>query len=243
MKNTNAENILYESDETFGGFFNEWRVKRVKKIEQVLGVDWFKGKKILELGCAYGNVGLYFKSLGADVTFSDGRQEVLNVVLKKDPSAKVILINEDTNWNLKDKFDLIIHFGISYNINHWQQDLINTIRHATYVAYETAINKFNNEIEFKIKDYFYSHEYHGPLNKIGSLMSISMIEKIFKDEGVEYTRYDDTDLNLEGMIYTLDHNISFTNTLSETIYINSWHNPYVCGGRKYWIIYNAKNAK
>lgn len=230
--------ILYESDPTFGGLFNEWRVKRVAKLEQVLGKDWFKDKKILELGCAYGNVGFYFKALGADVTFSDGRQEVLDEVLRKDPSAKVILIDEDTNWKLDDKFDLIIHFGISYNINNWKQDLINTIRHAKYIAYETAVNRFNNNIEFKIKNYKYSHEYHGPINNIGSLMSISMIEDIFNDEKVEYKRYDDEDLNNQGMIYTFSDNIAYTKTSDEDIYIEAWHNPFVCGGRKYWIIKN-----
>ena len=103
-------NILYESDPTFGGFYNEWRVKRVNKLVSLLGMDWFKDKKVLELGCAFGNIGFYLESLGANVTFSDGRQEVLNVVLKKDPLAKVILIDEDTDWELNDKFDLIIHF-------------------------------------------------------------------------------------------------------------------------------------
>lgn len=232
--------ILYESDPTFGGFFNEWRVKRVAKIEKVLSKEWFKGKKILELGCAYGNVGLYFKSLGADVTFSDGRKEVLDIVLKKDPLAKVILIDQDSDWKLNDKFDLIIHFGISYNINNWKQDLINTIKHATYIAYETAVNRFNNNIEFKIKDYKYSHEYHGPINNIGSLMSVSMIEDVFKNAHVDYKRYDDEDLNIQGMIYNFSDNVSYKKTTEETIYIDAWHNPFVCGGRKYWIVKNNK---
>ena len=233
-------NILYESDPTFGGFYNEWRVKRVNKLVSLLGMDWFKDKKVLELGCAFGNIGFYLESLGANVTFSDGRQEVLNVVLKKDPLAKVILIDEDTDWELNDKFDLIIHFGISYNINNWKQDLINTIRHAKYIVYETAVNRFNNDIEFKIKNYKYSHEYHGPINNIGSLMSISMIEDIFNNEKVEYKRYDDEDLNVSGMIYTFSDNIAYTKTSDEDIYIEAWHNPFVCGGRKYWIIKNNK---
>lgn len=231
-------NILYESDPTFGEFYNEWRVKRVNKLVSLLGIDWFKDKKVLELGCAFGNIGFYLESLGANVTFSDGRQEVLNVVLKKDPLAKVILIDEDTDWKLDNKFDLIIHFGISYNINNWKQDLINTIKHAKYIAYETAVNRFNNEIEFKIKNYKYSHEYHGPINNIGSLMSISMIEDIFNNEKVEYKRYNDEDLNTQGLIYTFSDNIAYTKTSDEDIYIEAWHNPFVCGGRKYWIVKN-----
>lgn len=228
--------LLYERSPIFGGFFNEWRLKRVNKLVNILGIDWFKDKKVLELGCAFGNVGFYLESLGAKVTFSDGRQESLDIVKFKDPSARTILLDQDTNWNLNETFDLIIHFGISYNINNWQQDLINSINHAEYVAYETAVNKFSNDIEFKIKDFKYGHQYHGPINNLGSLPSVSMIETLFKDKQVNYTRYDDEDLNHEGMIYNLKPTKEYKPISQEVIYLNSWHNSWGCGGRKYWLI-------
>jgi hypothetical protein len=228
--------LLYERSPIFGGFFNEWRVKRVNKLVTLLGADWFKDKKVLELGCAFGNVGFYLESLGAKVTFSDGRQESLDIVKLKDPSAKTILLDQDTNWNINETFDLIVHFGISYHLDNWQQDLVNAINHAQYVVYETAVNKFSNDIEFKIKDYKYSHKYHGPLNSLGSLPSVSMTEAIFKDKQVNYTRYDGEDLNHEGMLYNLKATKEYKPTSNDIIYLNSWHNPWGCGGRKYWLI-------
>ena len=101
-------NSLYEENEVFGGWFNHWRKVRVKKIEDVLGQDWFKGKKILELGAGFGNVGLYFKSLGADVTMSDARSKCLEAILKKDKDANVILLDQDSKWELPEQYDLII---------------------------------------------------------------------------------------------------------------------------------------
>ncbi len=68
------ESLLYIDNEILGGVNNEWRVKRVRKLEYIFSQEWFRDKKVLELGCALGNMGLYFKSLGAEVTFTDVRQ-------------------------------------------------------------------------------------------------------------------------------------------------------------------------
>ena len=228
--------ILYERSPIFGGIFNEWRVKRVNKLVALLGVDWFKSKKVLELGCAFGNVGFYLESLGAEVTFSDGRQESLDVVKSKNPNAKTILLDLDTNWKLDETFDLIVHFGISYHLDNWQQDLLNTINHAQCIAYETAVNKFSNDIEFKIKKSNKGHAYNGPVNSLGSLPSVSMIETIFKNSQVNYIRYDDADLNHEGMLYNLNPIKEYRPTSDETIYLDAWNNSWGSGGRKYWLI-------
>ena len=37
------------------------------------GFDFFKGKKILELGAGHGDIGAFFAELGADVLCLDGR--------------------------------------------------------------------------------------------------------------------------------------------------------------------------
>ena len=235
-------NLLYEENEVFGGWFNHWRKVRVKKIEDVLGQDWFKGKKILELGAGFGNVGLYFKSLGADVTMTDARNECLEVILKKDKDANVILLDQDSKWELPEQYDLIIHFGLSYNLKNWKQDLISTINHSRlYVAFETAVNKFYQDICFQIRNYDPHHEFHGPLNGIGSLPSVSSIEKILSI--YEYTRYDDEDLNINNLIYT---NTSFRefefprdehgSVILEPYCVDGWDNPFVSGGRKFWIL-------
>lgn len=228
--------LLYERSPIFGGLFNEWRVKRVNKLIDILGKDWFKDKKVLELGCAFGNIGFYLESLGSEVTFSDGRQECLNIVKLKDQNAKTILLDQDTDWNLKEKFDLIVHFGISYHLNNWQQDLKNTIDHAQYVAYETAVNKFSNSVDFKVKDFNRDYEYRGSVNKLGSLPSVYAIESVFKDKQITFKRYDDEDLNHECMIYTNQSSKEFKQQDNSIIYLNSWSDAWAYSGRKYWIL-------
>jgi len=230
-------NELIEENPIFGDFFNEWRIKRVNKLLEVFGKDWFKGKTVLELGCAFGNVGLYLETLGADVTYSDARQECLDEVLKKNPNATTIRIDQDSEWHLDETFDLVVHFGISYNLKNWQQDIINAIKHGKFVALETAVNKFSNEIEFPIKNYSYSHEYHGAFNNVGSLASVALFEKTFDSQGAKYKRYDDADLNISGCtIYTYPCDKIKGAKAHNEVYLTAWADPKVSGGRKFWII-------
>lgn len=230
-------NLLYEHNNIYAGVFNEWRVKRALKLKEHFGADWFKGKKILELGCALGNIGFYFKSLGADVEFSDARKEILYDVKRKDKSITALLIDQDKPWNLNKKYDLIIHFGILYNLDNWHQDLIASIKHCEYLALESATSKFNDDIEFKIKDYEYTHEYHGPFNKVGTLVSAQKIENTFKENNCKFVRLDHKSLNTDGFIYDWQET-NQSSQCQKNMIINHWADKKYCGGRRFWI---AKN--
>lgn len=225
------KNILIEPNNLFGDWYNQWRLLRVCKLEQIFGIDWFKGKRILELGCGYGNIGLYFKDLGADVTFADARQEFLDVVKRKCQTANTVLIDQDKEWDLNKKFDLIIHFGVLYNIKNWKQDLACALKQTQFLALETAVNRFAYDIEFEIKNFEYGDKHCGCFNNQGSLPSISLIEKELIGK---FNRYDDADLNCGGNLrYTLicnDQNKIYAKP------IKSWHNNPFYGGRKFWII-------
>jgi len=225
------KNILIEPNNIFGDYYNQWRLLRVCKLEQIFGVDWFKGKKILELGCGYGNIGLYLKDLGADVTFADARIDFLDVIKGKCSDAKIICLNQDERWNLKEYYDLIIHFGVLYNIKNWQQDLNCALSQTKYLALETAVNRYDYDIEFNIKNLDVNNKHCGIFNEYGSLPSVSLIEK---ELGSSFKRYDDADLNGNDFIkYTLICNDK-TKVILKTI--DSWHNKNYYGGRKFWIV-------
>ena len=229
------KNILLGYDDVFEKKYNQWRLVRVVKLEQIFGINWFKGKKILELGCGYGNIGLYFQDLGADVTFVEGKQEFIDVLKSKCPTAKVIKMDLDGAFELNEQYDLVIHWGLLYNINHWKDSLRSALAHARYLTLESNVNRYDYDIEFKVKDFDYGIKHCGIMNDIGSLPSISLIEK---ELPLIQKRYDDKDLNIDSILtYTYICNDSSQN--NQKFYNTAFHEK-VYGGRKFWVVDTQK---
>jgi 2-polyprenyl-3-methyl-5-hydroxy-6-metoxy-1,4-benzoquinol methylase len=102
----------------FSDHYEYWRAKRVVAIVEYYGQEWFKGKKILELGCGFGDIGKVFKSLGAEVVFAEGRKENCEVLMRKFPNDRIYQINLENEWPFqKERFDLILHMGVLYHLN------------------------------------------------------------------------------------------------------------------------------
>jgi len=54
IKNSALENNLHfliEENKIFGDMFNAWRIKKCEKLIEHFGIEWFRNKKILEIGC------------------------------------------------------------------------------------------------------------------------------------------------------------------------------------------------
>lgn len=228
--------LLIEKTSVFGGVFNEWRIKRVNKLLEVFGKDWFANKKIFELGCGFGNIGLYFKSLGADVYFSDIRNECLDQVLLKDPFAKTIQLDQNTDWYINDRFDLIIHFGISYHLNNWQRDILKCCEISKYVAYDTDVNKFINDICFPVKNMKYDHSYYGSLNGSGSLPSVITIENLFNENKITFQRHDDINLNINSQITYNTLPTLIGEKSKQDVFLDRSNHAKAFGGRKFFIL-------
>ena len=222
--------MLDENNNVFAGSYNRWRETRVRKLEQLFGSDWFKGKHVLELACAYGNIGLYLKNLGAIVTFADARQEHLDVVLEKDPTATTVLLDQDTNWDLNRKFDLILHFGVLYHINNWQQDLKSTLQHAPLVILESAVAKTSQYFDFKLHEE--SEGGQNAFNGIGSMLSATTIESYLISLGHIVERHDDPALNTRRYFYDW---VAEDVALSD-ITVSSFEDEAIYGGRRFWVI-------
>lgn len=225
---------LMEKNELFGNEYNLWRILRVHKLEKNLGSNWFKDKKILEVGCSFGNIGLYLESLGAKVTFSDANEECIQKVLSKNKNANVVKLNNENHWEFKEKFDLIINFGLMYNIENWKLDLICSINNSKILALETAVAKYSTEAEFKIENWNYTHPLYGPYGKKGSLVSSANIENIFKQNNLIYRRYDEEDLNLNFGPVVYDWKEVYSENIKNEV-LNSWWDNNHCLGRRFWI--------
>ncbi len=235
------ESLLYEESEAFGGVFNEWRVKRVKKLEYIFTREWFKGKKVLELACGFGNIGLYLKSLGADVTFADARREALDTVKQKDPDANVVQLDQEKKWLLPGKYDLVLHFGLLYNLDNWEQDLECTVQHGQFTALETAVARYTHPFELKIVDPKYPYELYGPYSGRGTLVSAVNVERVLDRLMTDYHRYDDADLNMnkkwDEYLYDWLEEYGPIVEYDQTPTSDSWDSIHL-GGRRFWIIRN-----
>lgn len=184
-------------------FYEDWTKKRIEKIINIFGKDWFQNKKILELGACHGDIGIELLKLGADVTFSDARPEHLEDLKTKlsalhfDPTT--LIINQEEDYNLNKKFDLILHLGLLYNLENWQNDLKSALTHTNVMILESVVNadkNSNSKTHEAVKDYPY-----GPYNnKIMSIIRQEDIEQELTNLGCKFVRFDNNQLNSIGWI-------------------------------------------
>lgn len=184
-----------EENGRFMDHYRGWRPTRIKKIENIFGTEFFKDKTILELACGYGDIGKHFReNYGSIVTFAEGREEHLPFIQENNPDSEVLHLDQENNWNLNKKFDIIIHFGVMYHLDNWKQDLECTMKHTDLIILESEIADTNKVVELKIVD---PKGYDQAINDngIATRPSASYVEKVFEENGFSYVRYDDADLN------------------------------------------------
>lgn len=214
----------------FSGHYEDWRRKRITKIENIFGKDFFKEKSILELACGYGAIGKHFReNLKSIVTFAEGRQEHHQNIRENNPDSEIILLNQENEWNLNKKFDVLIHFGVLYHLDNWRQDLKCTMNHSDIIILESEIaDTFNENAEFKYKD---SIELDQALSesRIATRPSAQLVEKEIIKNGGTYIRYDDADLN--SSIHVYDWVVS-----GEADKTSTYNKDTGIGKRRFWVI-------
>lgn len=179
--------------------YNDWRLKRARKLESILGRDYFPGKGILEVGAGHGRIGKYFReSYGSMVDFTEGRVELIDTIRRLNDYAPTYIVDHDSvnGWQLDDEYDLIIHWGLLYHLTNWEKDLESTVRHLKsggILTLESEVLDTDGEdgvavVEDTSLD---DQSLHGPAVRNSAVM----IEKKFKELGLRWRRYDDPDLN------------------------------------------------
>lgn len=211
-----------ENGHFINSHWEKWRATRIKKLISILGEEWFQGKDILELACGHGHIGRHLQSiLGANVTFAEGGPAYawLNRNLSE---LKAIYIDQDEPWDLGRKFDLVVHWGVLYHLENWQQDLRTTLTHSDMVCLESEVSD-SDDPTFDIK---VEEDWHdGAANGIGSRPSPAHIERIVKEEGFQPVLYADADLN--AAYHRYDWPIKNTG-------------KYLSGQRRFWILKKEK---
>lgn len=221
-------------------YYEEWVAKRVGKIRNIFGDKWFQNKKILELGACHGDNGIEFLKLGADVTFSDVRQELLdNITLKLKEFHYVpatILLNQEDEYTLDKKYDLVLHMGLLYNIKDWKNSIRCALNHTNYMILDTLVcpePDQDGQVEIINQDFMY-----GPYNSnIMSTVSQEVIENELISLGCKFIRFDDPALNTAGWFF----NDCFTTNIYDWTYesynlgVHNLTNGFPCI-RRFWLI-------
>lgn len=179
----------------FRGHYYQWRIQRLKKIFSIIKPDWFEGKKILELGCGYGDIGAQLVSLGSKVTFSDARKEYMNEITHRYPncpSTDIVTADTNSEWPFEDNFDLCLHMGLLYHLEDWEYGLKKAYESSNILILETEVCDSNNENEeVSAQEYGFDKAF----GEIGKRPSAAKIEKALKEIGFSFERYDTEDLN------------------------------------------------
>ena len=105
----------------------EWRQRRKCIFDAIIdrhGIDFFKGKKVLELGCGYGHLGEMFHQIGSDLICLEGRLEHVESGRAIFPHLNFVCSDLDSDWLYpKNDFDVILHIGTLYHLERPEVNL------------------------------------------------------------------------------------------------------------------------
>lgn len=234
LKELEIKHPATQNTDKFLGHYIQWRPNRINKLIQILGKEWFKGKEILELACGYGYIGKELMKLGSIVTFAEGKEHNISHIAKDLDIDKtdIYLLDQDKRWNLNKKFDLVIHWGVSYHLDNWRRDLKIAIDHGKIVSFENEVLDSNKENIFKEIKVNEQKWFEGAKNGLGTRASVASIEYFLDCLCVDFKRYDDTDLNCDS-----EYGWKYVYDWKDEKHICPPETDFYDGLRRFWMIY------
>jgi SAM-dependent methyltransferase len=178
--------------------------------------NFFKNKKLLELGCGYADLGNEFFKLGACVTSCDVRNEHIEVVKIKYPHLNARIFDAETD-NIPTKYDIILHWGLLYHLNDIERHLSDVCKNCDFLLLETEVSDSDDDqFVIKLPEAGFDQAFH----EVGTRPSPGYVEKLLKNNGFNYTVIKDKILNSDFHVYDWDIKNS-----------NNWEG----GLRRFWI--------
>lgn len=180
---------------------HEWRRNLIKAIIDHFGPQWFAQKKVLDLGCGYGEVGGALLRLGAFITAVDARPENLGYVKQQFPAIKTLQLDLNSQWSFHHtNYDLILSIDLLPHLSNWEQHITNICRHANNIVIETEISNSNDpnyHIPTTEDRHVNSFSFHGE----GVILTAATIENKLSDLMTSYKRIDHNKLNSNEFSY------------------------------------------
>lgn len=197
----------------FEGHYVEWRINRLKKLVDLLGGEkYIKGLKVLELAAGHGGISAELLKMGAIPTATDGRVEHVDYMKHHLHGVNILHVDQRYPYSLG-KFDLVIHWGVLYHLHpdRWMHDLADAASHAPILCVETEVcDSENPECILRVEEQGYDQSLEG----VGTRPSAAAVEKVFRDIGLEFTRYDSKEINSfdSDIFHQYDWAVKNTNT-------------------------------
>lgn len=185
----------------FDGRYFEWNQKRAKGIVDFYGHKFFYHKKVLDLGCGYGDIGGVLYRLGSDVTGVDARQEHLKIVAKKFSGIKCVKADLDGNWPFHGKsFDLTLDMGLLCHLNNFETHLRAVCASTTNLVLETAVCDSDDPF-LCVSVPENKGVYDLSVNGMGCRPTAAAIERVLAECGMNFKRADKATYNAGDYIY------------------------------------------
>lgn len=184
-------------NEQYGNYWPSWQQARLSFILERYPKDFFKGKRVLELGSFNGFFGDQFASFGADVEIVEGRHDNVKKIKESCQFANNIRQGDvdKLEWEYGD-YDVIVNFGLLYHLEfHHEAFLYNCIEHCKLMFLESVIyDSDDDEIFFREESYWKSGGDQS-LSTLGGSTSTSWVENRLKSKNVNFQKYCDHSLN------------------------------------------------
>lgn len=205
-----AMSYATRSDGLFDGTYDLWRVKRLSKMLELLGLEWFPGKRVLELGAGHGDMGAVFADLGAQVTCVEGRDE--NLVFGRLKHRGVtgldfVKMDLDQDFRSLGDFDLILHLGLLYHIADIDQHLGQVFELSDDVMLESVVCDSTDPHRVVVIDENVDINEEA-LNGRGCRPSPFYIERVAAEHGFDVERHFGPGLNSAHYVYDWEHSDS-----------------------------------
>jgi hypothetical protein len=191
-------------DSLFGQVYDYWLPVRLDKIMSILGgPEYFKGKRVLELGAGHCDIGAFFAELGAEVLCLEGRTE--NVVFARVKHRNVSNLRIDQFDLEKDfsefgHFDVLINFALLMHLQGIEAHLQSCFTVADNVILETIVAD-SSDPEFI--EYFNENAASAgnSVHGFGAKVSPAYIEQRARNAGFDVHRHFDGSLNVGNYLY------------------------------------------
>ena len=173
------------------------------------GVDFFNGKRILEVGGGHGDIGAFFADLGSDVLCLDGRLQNVNFAKLKHwkiPHIRFEQFNLERDFSCFGTFELLINFGLVYHLRNVEAHLKICFATADDIVIESVVCDSTDPHKITFRDERPEIDEEA-LEGTGSRPSPFYIERLANENGFEFTRYFTADLNFgKQFCYDWKHN-------------------------------------